>query len=104
MPARVPMTERERAALLALPTDEGTVVRVHTLDTGELAGVVTARTPGTRLGFALQLCCLRYPGRYLRRGEVIPAAMLEHSDSSSSWRRKRGSSHMMQERRILHTT
>ncbi|MGC3921687.1 DUF4158 domain-containing protein, partial [Klebsiella pneumoniae] len=28
--------------------------------------------------YALQLCALRYPGRHLRRGEVIPAAMLEH--------------------------
>lgn len=78
MPARVPMTERERAALLALPVDEELVVRVHTLDAGELAGVATARTPETRLGYALQLCSLRYPGRHLRRGEVIPAAMLEH--------------------------
>jgi TnpA family transposase len=78
MPARVPMTERERSALLALPADEEMVVRVHTLDSGELAGVATARTPETRLGYALQLCALRYPGRHLRRGEVIPAAMLEH--------------------------
>lgn len=37
-----------------------------------------ARTPGTRLGYALQLCCLRYPGRHLRRGEVLPAIMLDH--------------------------
>jgi TnpA family transposase len=72
------MTERERVALLTLPADEETVVRVHTLNAEELAGVATARTAETRLGYALQLCSLRYPGRHLRRGEVIPAAMLEH--------------------------
>ncbi|MFL0415818.1 DUF4158 domain-containing protein, partial [Sphingomonas sp. 179-A 2A2 NHS] len=72
------MIERDRAALLALPVDEEMVVRVHTLDAGELAGVATARTPETRLGYALQVCCLRYPGRHLRRGELVPATMLEH--------------------------
>ena len=38
----------------------------------------TARTPATRLGYALQLCCLRYPGRHLRHGELLPAVMLDH--------------------------
>ena len=37
-----------------------------------------ARTPETRIGYALQLCCLRYPGRHLRRGEMLPAIMLDH--------------------------
>lgn len=78
MPARVPMTEKQRAALLALPDTEEEVVRRHDLDTSDLAVVAEARTPETRLGYALQLCCLRYPGRYLRRGEVLPAIMLDH--------------------------
>ena len=30
------------------------------------------RTPETRLAFALQLCVLRYPGRVLRHGEIMP--------------------------------
>jgi TnpA family transposase len=32
-----------------------------------------AQRPHNRFGFALQLCVLRYPGRVLAPGEVIPA-------------------------------
>ena len=32
--------------------------------------------PETKLGLALQLCALRYPGRLLRPGELIPAEPL----------------------------
>lgn len=78
MPARIPMTARQRAALLALPDTEALVLRYHTLDAADLAAAARARTPGTRLAYALQLCALRYPGRHLRRGDVLPAAMLDH--------------------------
>ena len=78
MPARIPMTERQRAALLALPDSEAAVVRHHGLDAEDLAAIGTARTPATQLSYALQLCCLRYPGRHLRAGELLPAIMLDH--------------------------
>ena len=79
MPARIPMTQRQRAALLALPDSEAAVVRHHGLDAEDLAAIGTARTPATRLSYALQLCCLRYPGRHLRAGELLPAIMLEQA-------------------------
>lgn len=75
MPGRIPMTARQRAGLLALPDNEAMVIRHHGLDAEDLAAIGTARTPATRLGYALQLCCLRYPGRHLRRGELLPAVM-----------------------------
>ena len=78
MPGRIPMTARQRAELLALPDSEPMVVRHYGLDTDDLAAIATARTPATRLGYALQLCALRYPGRHLRRGELLPAPMLDH--------------------------
>ncbi len=78
MPARIPMTTPQREAFLALPDTEEAVLRFHHLDADDLVAIATARTPGTRLGYALQLCCLRYPGRHLRRGEVLPAIMLDH--------------------------
>lgn len=78
MPARISMTGKQRAALLALPETEEEVVRHHSFDVGDLAAIGQARTPETRLGYALQLATLRYPGRHLRRGEVLPAIMLDH--------------------------
>ena len=56
MPARVPMTRKQRDALLALPTSEAEVIRHHSLDAEDLAAVAEARGLETRLGFALQLC------------------------------------------------
>jgi len=64
MPGRIPMTQAQRAALLALPDDEVMVIRHHGLDDADRAAIATARTPATRLGYALQLCCLRFPGRH----------------------------------------
>ncbi|WP_317976225.1 DUF4158 domain-containing protein [Novosphingobium sp. IK01] len=76
MPARISMTDRQREALLSLPATEGEVVTHYSLDDGDLLAIAKSRTPATRLGYALQLCCLRFPGRYLRRGETLPAVML----------------------------
>src|SRR3546814_13537745 len=67
VPARIPMTEKQRAALLALPDTEEAVVQHHSLDAADLAAIADSRTPETRLGYAPQLCCLRYPGRHLRK-------------------------------------
>lgn len=78
MPARISMTGKQRATLLALPETEEEVVRHHSFDAGDLAAIGEARTPETRLGYALQLAVLRYPGRHLRRDEVLPAIMLDH--------------------------
>lgn len=78
MPSRISITGPQRAALLALPDAEAMVLRHHSLDANDLAAINSARTPETRLGYALQLCCLRYPGRHLRRGELLPAVMLDH--------------------------
>ena len=72
------MTQRQRAALLALPDTEELVVRHHGLDAADLAAIGDARIPETHLSYALQLCALRYPGRQLRRGELLPAIMLDH--------------------------
>src|SRR3546814_11796388 len=75
MPARLPMTQRQRAALLALPDSQAAVVRHYGLDSEDLAAIATARTPPTRLSSALQLCCLRFPWRHLRAAELFPSIM-----------------------------
>ncbi|WP_010219956.1 Tn3 family transposase [Sphingomonas sp. PAMC 26621] len=76
MPRRSVLTEAQRANLLALPEDEADLVRYWTLSADDLRIVVSRRRAHNRLGFAIQLCGLRYPGRLLRPGELIPHAPL----------------------------
>lgn len=47
-----------------------------TLADDDLAHIQERRRPENRLGFALQLCALRYPGRTLTPGEIIPHEVL----------------------------
>ncbi len=76
MPRRRALTEAQLQTLFALPTTEADLIRHWMLDGGDLAAVGRRRRDHNRLGFALQLCALRYPGRLLRPGEAIPEAAL----------------------------
>ena len=68
MPRRHILTERQRAALLDLPTDEQSLLQHYTLADDDLEYIRERRRPENRMGFALQLCALRYPGRLLYPG------------------------------------
>ena len=72
MPRRSILTDRQRAALFDLPTDEASMLRHYTLADDDLELIHARRRSHNRFGFALQLCALRYPGRLLAPGEVIP--------------------------------
>ena len=76
MPRRRALTEAQLETLLALPTDEAALVQYWTLSAADLAAIERRRRGHNRLGFAVQLCALRYPGRLLRADEVIPANAL----------------------------
>jgi TnpA family transposase len=72
MPRCRVLTETQFDALLALPTGEAGLIRHYTLSPDDLAVIARRRRPHNRLGFALQLCALRYPGRLIRTGEPVP--------------------------------
>lgn len=72
MAHRTVLTERQRSALLDLPTNKTAMLRYYTLADDDLEIIRARRRPHNRFGFALQLCALRYPGRLLAPGEVIP--------------------------------
>ncbi|RAX37839.1 Tn3 family transposase [Rhizobium tropici] len=76
MPRRTILTERQRERLFDLPTDEPSLLRHYILSDGDLRCIRLRRRPRNRLGFALQLCAFRYPGRLLQPGEMIPPPML----------------------------
>ena len=72
MAHRTILTERQRSVLFDLPIDETAMLRHYILADDDLEIIRARRRPHNRFGFALQLCALRYPGRLLTPGEVIP--------------------------------
>jgi TnpA family transposase len=56
------LTAAQRAELLALPTDRLEIRERYSLTRADFNLINRHRTPN-RLGFAVQLCLLRYPGR-----------------------------------------
>ena len=77
MARRTVLTARQREALFALPSEEADLLRHCVLSDDDLAHVRRRRRDRNQLGFALQLCAFRYPGRLIGEGELIPGAMLE---------------------------
>lgn len=75
MAHRTVLTKRQAAALFALPTDRASLEYHYTLADDDIEHVKARRRPRNQIGFALQLCALRYPGRLLKPGEVIPEAV-----------------------------
>ena len=76
MPRRSIWSARQRAALFDLPTDEASLLRHYTLSDDDIERIRIRRGGHNRLGFALQLCAFRYPGRLLAVGETIPLDVL----------------------------
>ncbi|KOX59072.1 hypothetical protein ADL19_05905 [Streptomyces purpurogeneiscleroticus] len=71
------MGEAQIAALYDLPTERRDLVRHYTLSASDRAAVRRCRGDHNRLGTALMLCTLRYPGRALRAGECPPPALID---------------------------
>jgi hypothetical protein len=75
MPFQGLLTEPQRLAFNAPATDERGMVRHYTLIPEDLVLINRRRGDPNRLGFALMLCFLRFPGRILQQGEQPPAAL-----------------------------
>ena len=70
--------QRQRLTELPDPMDERQLARHHTLSEEDLRVIETRRRPETKLGFAVGLCYLRFPGRPLKSGEIPPQNLLEY--------------------------
>ena len=62
MPRRSILSAFERDSLLAIPDARDELIRRYTFNDTELAVIGQRRGPANRLGFAVQLCYMRYPG------------------------------------------
>ena len=71
MPRRQILTKRQREAIFSLPKDQSELTRHYTLNDEDLLHIAERRGAHNRMGFALQLCALRHPGRLLNVGETI---------------------------------
>jgi uncharacterized protein DUF4158 len=76
MARRQLLTEEQWARLLAPPSDEREIIRYWTLSREDFDIIFRKRSDHSRLGFALLLCYLRYPGRVLSADEVPPVALV----------------------------
>ena len=76
MPRRRVLTEAQLESLLALPVVEADLIRHWTLVPTDLPAVERRRGGHNQLGYALQLCAFRFPGRLLRPSEAIPEAAI----------------------------
>ncbi|HEX6290940.1 MAG TPA: Tn3 family transposase [Herpetosiphonaceae bacterium] len=80
MPTREVLLPAQRSQFTDMPPDipERDLVRFYTFSPDELAVIHQRRRDHNRLGFAVQLAYLRFPGRPLRAGEEIPTAILAY--------------------------
>src|SRR5271155_2461939 len=76
MPRRELLTSTERLQLLAFPDDEGELIRLATLTRNDLAFARQHRGDHNRLGIAVLMVYLRYPGRVLAEDERPNGAIL----------------------------
>ncbi|MDP9411718.1 MAG: Tn3 family transposase [Actinomycetota bacterium] len=80
MPTRELLTPAQRLRLDGLPVDldDRLMARHHTLSDEELAAAGKRRTPAGRVGFAVQIALLRFPGRPSRPGERAPEKIMRY--------------------------
>lgn len=76
MPRRTLLSSEQRARLFSIPIDVAEMARYFVLRSEDLALIRTKRRAANRLGFAIQLCALRHPGRVLDPAELPPGPML----------------------------
>ena len=69
MPRRSILSAAERESLLALPDTKDELIRHYTFSESDLSILRQRRGPANRLGFAVQLCYLRFPGVILGADE-----------------------------------
>ncbi len=76
MPYRSMLTAAQLDALLAFPATEGELAQRYLFDARDLAFIRQHRGDHNRLGVAVQLCYLRYPGQAMAPDTEPPPALL----------------------------
>jgi TnpA family transposase len=78
------LSNEQRARLFAVPVDHAEMAKHYVLSADDLTLVRAKRRSVNRLGFAVQLCLLRYPGLGMGPAEQLPEAMITFVAVSSA--------------------
>jgi TnpA family transposase len=77
MPRRTILSAAERESLLALPDTQDELIRHYTFSESDLSLIRQRRGEANRLGVAVQLCLLRFPGQGLLPDAAVPMPLLQ---------------------------
>ena len=77
MPRRSIFSIAERDSLLAIPSAEDELIRHYTFNANDLSLIRQRRGEANRLGMAVQLCLLRFPGQGLLPAPDVPDFLLD---------------------------
>ncbi|WP_189354838.1 Tn3 family transposase, partial [Vogesella fluminis] len=77
MPRRSILSATERVSLLALPESQDELIRFYTFNESDMALIRQRRGDANRIGFAVQLALLRYPGYALGTETQLPEPIIE---------------------------
>lgn len=77
MARRSVLSATERASLLVLPDTQDDLIRHYSFNESDWALIRQRRGDSNRLGFAVQLCLLRYPGYALVPDGAIAESVIQ---------------------------
>ena len=77
MPRRSILSAAERDSLLVLPDTQDELIRHYTFSEPDLSLIRKRRGDANRLGIAVQLCLLRFPGQGLLPDATVPMPLLQ---------------------------
>jgi TnpA family transposase len=77
MPRRSILSTTEQMSLLALPESQNDLIRYYTFNETDFALIRQRRGDANRLGFAVQLCLLRYPGSMLGSDMMVAESVIQ---------------------------
>jgi TnpA family transposase len=77
MPRRSILSATEWVSLLALPESQDDLIRYYTFNESDMAMIRQRRGDANRLGFAVQLALLRYPGYALASDMQLPGTIID---------------------------
>lgn len=77
MPRRSILSGAERDSFLALPDNQEEFIRHYTFSESDLSLIRQRRGDANRMGVAVQLCLLRFPGQGLLPDATVPMPLLQ---------------------------